>query len=68
MSSAAKRLDAVERMRAARDVLSMEIAGMTLDQELQWLAAQDLQDPFLKRLRDRAVRTDKAVARSATGT
>jgi len=67
MSKAAKRFDAVEMMRAARDSLSAEIAGMTLEQELEWLAAQDLQDPFLKRLRDRAAQQADAAARSLTG-
>ena len=28
---------------------------MTLEQELAWLASQELKDPFLKRLRDKAV-------------
>ena len=27
---------------------------MTLEEELAWLATQELKDPFLKRLRDRA--------------
>ena len=67
MSKAPKRFDAVEMMRAARDKLSAEIAGMTLEQELEWLAAQDLQDPFLKRLRDRAAQQADAAARSLTG-
>jgi hypothetical protein len=26
---------------------------MTLEQELAWLASQELKDPFLKRLRDK---------------
>lgn len=40
-------------MRASRDAMSAEIAGMTLEEELAWLAAQDLHDPLLRRLRDR---------------
>ena len=54
MSKTEKKFDAVAMMRAARDKISVEIEGMTLEEELRWLAAQDLQDPFLKRLRDRA--------------
>ena len=54
MSKTEKKFDAVAMMRAARDKISAEIEGMTLEQELKWLASQDLQDPFLKRLRDRA--------------
>ncbi len=60
MSRTEKKFDAVAMMRAARDKISTEIAGMTLDEELKWLASQDIQDPFLKRLRDRAAQqTDK---------
>jgi hypothetical protein len=49
-----KKFDAVVMMRMARDKISAEIESMTLEEELRWLATQDLQDPFLKRLRDRA--------------
>jgi hypothetical protein len=54
MSNTKKEFDAVAMMRAARDTISAEIEGMTLERELKWLASQELQDPFLKRLRDRA--------------
>jgi hypothetical protein len=54
MSKTDKKFDAVALMRSARDKISAEIEGMTLEEELRWLAAQDLQDPFLRRLRDRA--------------
>lgn len=54
MSRTKKVFDAVVMMRAARDKISTEIASMTLEEELKWLASQELQDPFLKRLRDRA--------------
>jgi hypothetical protein len=56
MSKAEKRFDAVAMMRAARDEISARIAGMTLEEELNWLASQQLEDPFLRRLRDRAAR------------
>lgn len=56
MSEVKKAFDAVAMMRAARDRISAAIEGMTLEEELQWLASQDLQDPFLERLRDRAAR------------
>ena len=54
MSKTEKKFDAVAMMRSARDKISAEIEGMTLDEELRWLASQELHDPFLKCLRDRA--------------
>ena len=54
MSRTEKKFDAVRMMRSIRDKMSAEIEGMTLEQELAWLASQELNDPFLKRLRDRA--------------
>ena len=49
-----KEFDAVAMMRAIRDKISAEIEGMTLEEELEWLAAQQIDDPFLKRLQGRA--------------
>ena len=49
-----KKFDAVAMMREARDKISAEIEGMTLEEELKWLASQEFHDPLLKRLRDRA--------------
>ena len=54
MSKTEKRFDAVAMMRSIRDRISAEIEGMTLEEELAWLATQEIKDPFLKRLRDRA--------------
>ena len=54
MSKTEKKFDAVAMMRSIRDRISAEIEGMTLEEELAWLATQELKDPFLKRLRDRA--------------
>lgn len=54
MSSSEKTFDAVAMMRAIRDRISAETEGMTLQEELEWLASQELDDPFLNRLRDRA--------------
>jgi len=54
MSRTEKKFDAVDMMRSIRDRISAEIEGMTLEEELAWLASQQIQDPFLKRLRDRA--------------
>lgn len=54
MSRTEKKFDAVAMMRSVRDRVSAEIEGMTLEEELAWLASQELNDPFLKRLRDRA--------------
>ena len=55
MSRTEKSVDAVAMMRSARDRISAEIEGMTLEEELDWLASQKIEDPVLKRLRDRAV-------------
>jgi hypothetical protein len=54
MSKSEKKFDAVAMMRSIRDKISAEIEGMTLEEELMWLASRELKDPFLKRLRDRA--------------
>lgn len=54
MTREKKKFDAVEMMRSIRDRLSEQMEGMTLEEELAWLASQDLKDPFLKRLRERA--------------
>ena len=54
MSKTKKKFDAVAMMRSARDKISAEIEGMTLEEELKWLASQEIQDPFLMRLRERA--------------
>jgi len=54
MSRPEKKFDAVRMMRSIRDKMSAEIEGMTLEQELAWLASKELNDPFLRRLRDRA--------------
>ncbi len=62
MGNAKKKSDAVELMRTIRDELSARIEGMTLEEELKWLASQDLADPFLRRLRDRAARDTDAPA------
>ena len=56
MSRTEKKFDAVGMMRTIRDKMSAEIEGMALDQELAWLASQKIDDPFLRRLQDRATR------------
>lgn len=70
MSKVEKTFDAVAMMRSARDKISTEIEGMTLDDELKWLAFQKVEDPFLKRLRERAsqqsVATDKHAKEAAS--
>ena len=63
MSDTKKKFDAVAMMRAARDKISEEIEGMTLEEELRWLASQELHDPFLERLRDRAAQQADVVER-----
>jgi hypothetical protein len=62
MSETKKKFDAVAMMRDARDKISAEIEGMTLEEELKWLASQELHDPLLKRLRDRAAQQRHASA------
>ena len=53
MSRNEKKFDAVVMMRSIRNKISAEIEGMTLEEELAWLASRELNDPFLGRLRDR---------------
>ena len=65
MSRGEKKFDAVAMMRSIRDTISAEIEGMTLEEELEWLASQQLEDPFLKRLRDRAARQAEAADRAS---
>ena len=68
MSRSEKRFDSVAMMRSIRDRISAEIEGMSLEEELPWLASQEVQDPFLKHLRDRAAEQAAAPARpSARG-
>ena len=55
-----KKFDAVAMMREARDRISARIEGMTLEEELKWLASQELRDPLLERLRDRAAQQQHA--------
>lgn len=55
-----KKFDAVAFMRSVRDRISTEIEVMTLEEELAWLARRELEDPFLRRLRDTAVRRSEA--------
>ncbi len=62
MSSAKKEFDAVEMMRSIRDKISAQIEGMTLEEELEWLASQDIRDPFLKRLREKAAQQGDSTA------
>jgi hypothetical protein len=54
MTRTKKDFDAVGMMRSIREKVSTDIEGMTLEQELAWLASQELSDPLLKRLRDGA--------------
>ena len=60
MSSINKTFDAASAMRRVRDEISSKIEGMTLEEELEWLASQDLQDPILERLRKKAPQQDDA--------
>jgi hypothetical protein len=60
-----KKFDAVAMMREIRDELSAQINGMTLEEELKWLASQEIRDPFLRRLRDKAAQQAAAGERAA---
>ncbi len=55
MNKVRKRFDANAAMRSIRDKVSTEIEGLTLEQEVAWLASQELADPYLKRLQDSVV-------------
>jgi FtsZ-interacting cell division protein ZipA len=65
MSKAKKEFDAVEMMRSIRDRISAQIQGMTLQEEREWLASQELKDPFLRRIRDKAAQQSTAGAGAA---
>jgi hypothetical protein len=67
MNRTEKKFDAVAMMRSARDRISTEIKGMSLEEELRWLEAQELNDPFLRRLRERAARQAAAADRPSAG-
>lgn len=67
MSKQSKDFDAVQMMRDARERISAAIDGMTLEEELEWLAAQELSDPVLKRLRERAAQQHDSAVRPASG-
>ena len=62
MNRTEKQFDAVEMMRSIRNKLSEQIEGMTLEEELAWLASQDLKDPFLNRLREKVAQQAAAAA------
>lgn len=62
-----KKFDAVAMMRSARDRISTEIEGMSLEEALKWLASQKIDDPFLKRLRDRAAQHADSADRPPAG-
>lgn len=49
-----KKFDAAAMMRSIRNKISSEIEGMNLEEELEWLASQEYQYPFMERLRDKA--------------
>jgi len=63
MTKTGKKFDAVAMMRTARDKMSSAIESMTLEEELKWLASQEVNDPFLKRLRARAAQQADAADR-----
>ena len=65
MNRTEKKFDAVAMMRSIRDRVSAQIEGMTLEEELAWLASQELKDPFLERLRDRAAQQQQRAADGA---
>lgn len=67
MSEHEKQFDAVALMRVARDKISAEIDGMNLEEELAWLASQEIDDPLLRRLRDRVPQQIHVPNQSAVG-
>ena len=54
MSKTVKKFVAVAMMPSSGDKVAAESESMTLDEDVRWLASQELPDPFLERLRDRA--------------
>lgn len=64
MSNTKKPFDSVEMMRSIRDSISSKIEGMTLEEELEWLASQPLNDPLLERLRKKAAQQADSADRS----
>ena len=67
MSSTEKKFDAVAMMRSAREKISAEIKHMTLEEDFEWLVSQEIEDSFLRRLRDRAARQADAADRPSAG-
>lgn len=67
MSKTEKKFDAVAMMRSARDRISAVIEGMNLEEELKWLASQEIDDPFLRHLRDRVAQQAAAADRPPAG-
>ena len=59
MKKKKKKFDSVEMMRSIRVKLSVRIEGMTRAEERDWLASQELKDPFLERLRRKAAQQDR---------
>ena len=59
MTNEKKKFDSIEMMRSIRAELSVQIEGMTREEELNWLASQELKDPFLERLRRKAAQQDR---------
>ena len=64
MSRSEKEFDAVAMMRSIRDKVSAEIEGMSLEEELEWLASRKIEDPFLRRLRDRVTQRTAPASRA----
>ena len=59
MTHKKKKFDSIEMMRSIRAKLSVPTEGMTREEELNWLASQELKDPFLERLRRKAAQQDR---------
>jgi len=67
-SPSPKTFDAVQSVRAIRDAVSAVIAQMSVEGENRWLRTEELTDPTLRRLMERAStaagRDDKGVGKS----
>jgi len=67
-SPSPKTFDAVQSVRAIRDAVSAVIAPMSVEDENRWLRTEELTDPTLRRLMERAAtaagRDDKGVGKS----
>ena len=62
-----KGFDCVKTTREIRDRLSVELAGMSPEDRVQWLNSRDFSDPLLRRLVNRVRPQESRDGESAPG-